>query len=111
MDDDFNTAGAMGALFDLVRGINAARDKNASEETLQPAQAKLLELTGVLGLTLAKSDDAQAPVMPFIDLLVEVRSEIRTQKLWALSDKIRDELKNLGVIIEDSRDGSTWHWE
>jgi len=46
----------------------------------------------------------------FIDLLVEVRSEVRKQKLWATSDLIRDKLKELGVIIEDSKDGTKWRW-
>jgi len=42
---------------------------------------------------------------------VEVRNELRAQKNWALSDKIRDELKALGVILEDSKEGTTWSWE
>jgi cysteinyl-tRNA synthetase len=42
---------------------------------------------------------------------VEVRNELRAQKNWALSDKIRDELKALGVVVEDSKDGTTWNWE
>ena len=46
----------------------------------------------------------------FIDLLVEVRSEVRKQKLWGLSDLIRDKLKELGVTIEDSKDGTKWRW-
>ena len=64
----------------------------------------------MLGLRLAEktgSGDADA----FIDLLVEVRSEARAQKLWALSDMIRDRLKELGVAIEDSKDGTSWRWE
>jgi len=46
----------------------------------------------------------------FINLLIEVRNEVRKQKLWALSDQIRDKLKELGVTIEDSKDGTTWRW-
>jgi len=46
----------------------------------------------------------------FIDLLIEVRAEVRKQKLWALSDQIRDKLKELGVTIEDSKDGTKWRW-
>jgi len=109
MDDDFNTSGGLAGIFDLVRTINTARDAGATAEQLAPAQANLRELTGVLGLRLAEktgSGDADK----FIDLLVEVRSEARTQKMWALSDLIRDRLKELGVIIEDSKDGTTWRW-
>jgi cysteinyl-tRNA synthetase len=69
----------------------------------------LRELTGVLGLRLAEktgSGDADK----FIDLLVEVRGKARAQKLWALSDMIRDKLKELGVTIEDSKDGTSWRY-
>jgi cysteinyl-tRNA synthetase len=109
MDDDFNTAGALGNIFDFVRAINTARDQGATSEQLQPAQEALRELTQVYGLRLEeKSGSGDAD--KFIDLLLEVRSEVRKQKLWQLSDLIRDRLKELGVIVEDSKDGSTWHW-
>jgi len=69
----------------------------------------LRELSGVLGLRLQEkqgSGDADK----FINLLIEVRSEVRKQKLWPLSDLIRDRLKELGVTLEDSKDGTTWRW-
>ena len=47
---------------------------------------------------------------PFVDLLLNIRQELRVQKLWTLSDEIRDRLNELGVVIEDSRDGTTWRW-
>ena len=109
MDDDFNTAGALAPLYELVKAINTARDKGATDEQLALAQASLRELTGVLGLRLAqKSGSGDAD--EFINLLVEVRTEARKQKLWALSDLIRDRLKELGVTIEDSKDGTSWRW-
>lgn len=58
-------------------------------------------------MQLQEQAGAQTTADPFIDLLVEVRNELRAQKNWALSDKIRDELKALGVILEDSKDGTT----
>ncbi|MBN1302807.1 MAG: cysteine--tRNA ligase [Anaerolineales bacterium] len=109
MDDDFNTAGAIAVLFDLVKAINTSRDAGAANEQLSPAQAVLRELADVLGLRLAgKAGSGDAD--KFIDLLVEVRTEARTQKLWALSDLIRDRLIELGVTIEDSKDGTSWRW-
>lgn len=111
MDDDFNTSGALAAIFELVRAINQARSEGATNEQLAPAQAALRELTGVLGLTLEEPAAAPSAAEPFIDLLVEVRSELRKQKLWALSDRIRDRLAELGVILEDSREGTTWRWK
>jgi cysteinyl-tRNA synthetase len=109
MDDDFNTPVALAGLYELVRAINSGRDNGATNEQLQPAQATLRELTGVLGLRLQEkqgSGDADK----FIDLLVEVRSEVRKQKLWQLSDLIRNKLKELGVVIEDSKEGTKWRW-
>ncbi len=112
MDDDFNTAGALGHLFDLVRAINQGRDMELAADELSGAQELLLELTGVLGLQLDKHPETEAgEAAPFIDLLLEVRQELRTQKLWALSDQIRDQLADLNVVIEDSREGATWRWK
>lgn len=109
MDDDFNTSGALAALFELVRAINTARDAGASDAQLSPAQDTLRTLTGVLGLRLEeKRGGGEADA--FIDLLVDVRSELRKAKQWALSDLIRDRLAELGVTIEDSKEGTTWHW-
>jgi len=110
MDDDFNTAGALSQLFELVRAINQTRDAGAGEETLKPAQVLLRELAGVLGLTL-QEPKATSSANPFIELLVEIRTELRSQKLWGLSDLVRDNLKQLGVVLEDSKEGSTWRWE
>ncbi len=109
MDDDFNTPAALAALFELVKAINTARDNGATDEQLRPAQDTLRALCGVLGLRL-KEKTASAQVEPFINLLLEVRNEARQQKLWSLADRIRDRLKELGVIVEDSKDGSTWRW-
>jgi cysteinyl-tRNA synthetase len=109
MDDDFNTPLAIAALHELVKAINTARDQGATDDQLKPAQETLRELTGVLGLRLQEkqgSGDADK----FIDLLVEVRSEARKQKLWAFSDLIRAKLKELGVTIEDTKEGTTWRW-
>jgi cysteinyl-tRNA synthetase len=109
MDDDFNTPLALAALYELVKAINTGRDNGATNEQLKPAQDTLRELTEVIGLRLQEkqgSGDADK----FIDLLVEVRSEVRKQKLWAVSDLIRNKLKELGVTIEDTKDGTEWRW-
>ena len=111
MDEDFNTAGALGSIFDLVRMINLARSKGATDAQLDPAQQTLIELTGVLGLKLETDQKTSSSADAFIDLLVELRQELRQEKNYALSDTIRDRLAGLGVIIEDSAQGSTWHWE
>jgi len=110
MDDDFNTAAASGFIFDLVRAINQTRSDGAAAEQLEAAEEIFNELTGVLGLELIAQKQAFSSADPFIDLLIELRSELRQQKNWALSDMLRDKLAQLGVTIEDSKDGTTWSW-
>ena len=111
MDDDFNTSGALAALYELVKAINQARAEGATDEQLKAAQAIFAELTGVLGLRLEEQKSAGGDADAFIDLLVSLRRDLRAEKNWALSDKLRDGLKELGVILEDSKDGTTWSWE
>jgi cysteinyl-tRNA synthetase len=111
MEDDFNTAGALGHLFELVRAINQGRDAGVGAVALKDAQDVLLELAGVLGLRLERPAREGGQAAPFIDLLIEVRQELRRQKLWALSDQIRDRLAALDVALEDSKDGTTWKWK
>ena len=109
MDDDFNTPLALAALYELVKAINTARDGDVNDAQLQPAQSTLRELTNVLGLRLAEktgSSDAEAQ----INALIEERNEARKNKQWKRSDEIRDELKAMGVTIEDSKDGTKWRW-
>jgi len=112
MDDDFNTAGALGHLFDFVRAINFARDEGLDEAGLKPAQDLLLELTGILGLQLNKNTSfKEGEASPFIELLLEIRTELRAQKIWDLSDQIRKRLIELDIVLEDSKHGTSWHWK
>ena len=111
MDDDFNSAGALGSMFDLVRVINQARTSGATDDEIMPAQEKLRELTNVFGLVLLESSGNDSQADPFIDLLIELRSNLRKDKQWAYSDLIRDRLTELGVTLEDSKDGTSWRWE
>jgi cysteinyl-tRNA synthetase len=105
MDDDFNTPRALAALFDLARELNRGRDQGGDTAA---GQALLRELAGVLGLTLAAPGRQAAEAAPFIDLLVAVRSELRAAKQWALADRVRDGLADLGVELKDSPEGTTW---
>jgi len=111
MDDDFNTAAALGHIFDLVKAINTARDAGIGGEPFAQAQATLKELTDILGLRLQPKQAASSDAVPFVDLLVDVRSELRKARQWALADMIRDRLAELGVLLEDTREGTTWTWK
>jgi cysteinyl-tRNA synthetase len=111
MNEDFNTAGALGAIFDLVRAINQARDKGATDEELAAAQNTFAELTGVFGLELKQREQPGSSADAFIELLLKLRQELREAKNYDLADQIREDLAKLGVAIEDTAQGSTWHWE
>lgn len=111
MDDDLNTAGALAVLFDLASAINARRAPAPAEAAA--GQSELRDLAGVLGLDLTRGPaerDAHA-AEPFIELLLAVRQELRSAKQWALADRIREGLRELGVIVEDSPQGSTYRFE
>ena len=111
LDDDLNTADAIAAVFDLVRDINTlAVGKGASKGTVEYAAKVFDTLTGVLGLVYNRDsssgdDDAE------IDALIEARAQARKDKNWAEADRIRDELKSRGIVIEDTPLGAKWHRE
>lgn len=104
MDDDLNTAQALATLFDLAREINRARDEG---RPVTQAQATLLELAGVLGLRL-EEEEGMLGAAPFIELLMDVRNDLRQAGQWELADKIRSRLADLGVALEDAREGTVW---
>jgi cysteinyl-tRNA synthetase len=109
MDADFNTAGALAALFELVRAINVARDAGVAAEPLTQAQASLRELAGVLGLRLTPPEAAtNADAAPFIELLIELRAELRKAKQYQLADLVRTRLSDLGITLEDGPHGTRW---
>jgi cysteinyl-tRNA synthetase len=105
MDDDFNTPNALAALFDLARAINR---EQAGDPAVRYAQAELQDLAGVLGLTLREPELGSADAEPFIDLLVEIREDLRDARHFDLADRIRDRLSELNVTIEDSSEGTRW---
>ena len=125
MDDDFNTAQALAALFDLAREINRLGEEGHSTAE---ARKTLVELAGILGLTLEEEEihldarpffemavaysigiDQEAPqASHYIDLLIEKRAELRRVKEWALADTIRAGLAELSVILEDTPQGTVW---
>jgi cysteinyl-tRNA synthetase len=109
MDDDFNTPLALAALYEIVKGINTARDGGANAAQLQPAQSILRELTNVLGLRLVEKTGSSADEARVL-ALIEERNQARKEKKWARSDQLRDQLKEMGVTIEDGKGGTTWRW-
>jgi cysteinyl-tRNA synthetase len=108
MNDDFNSPAAVAALFDLARTINRAKDAGSSADQLEVGRSVLINLGQVLGLDLESHDASAGDAAPFIDLLVQVRDQLRAEKQWTLSDLIRDQLAEKGITIADGPQGSTW---
>lgn len=120
MNDDFNTALAMAALFDLVRAVNGFNTALGEVATigarekvlLEQAEEKYRTLAGILGLQLPEKDQLQKGgsdlTNSLIELLIQVRQEARNRKDYQMSDLIRDELKKLEIILEDTPQGVRW---
>jgi cysteinyl-tRNA synthetase len=131
MDDDFNTAQALAALFELAREINRGREEKCD---VTSAQNTLRELAGVLGFTLEEPKkppletgpfiallkelssqfnetprhDPEMKVEQLIQLLIETRENLRKAKQWQLADVIRQRLTGLGIALEDTPQGTIW---
>ena len=109
MDDDLNTADGIAAVFELVRDINTlVIGKGGSKETAEYATKVFDELTGVLGLVYNRNTET---LDSDIDAMIEARTKARKEKNWAEADRIRDELKAMGVVLEDTAQGVKWHRE
>jgi len=115
MNDDFNTPQSIAVLFDLSRETNALLSigNTYSAESLRRIEDLFYTLGGdILGVVKKGSNSSMAGDVKLeanlVQLLVDLRGEVRTQKLWSLSDKIRDGLKQLGITIEDKKDGTSW---
>ncbi|HZJ78630.1 MAG TPA: cysteine--tRNA ligase [Clostridia bacterium] len=109
MDDDLNTADAIGVLFDLVKDINInIIDSKASKVVCKCAMEVFDELTGVLGLIYNRNSEN---IDSEIEDLIQARTAARAEKNWKEADRIRDELKDKGIALEDTAQGVKWHRE
>jgi cysteinyl-tRNA synthetase len=105
MDDDFNTAKAISVLFDLSKLANYyLLEKNTAVEVIDKFTTQFDELFNVLGLTLANAEMLDEE----IDALIEKRNQARKDRNFQLSDQIRDQLKEMNIILEDTPQGTRW---
>jgi len=107
MDDDFNTADSISAIFELVRDGNVKANAESSKEMLQGRLSLLRELADVLGIV-TKVDEALSQE---IEELIEKRQIARKEKNWAMSDEIRDKLNEMGIVLEDTPQGVKWSFK
>lgn len=109
MDDDLNTADAIASIFELVRDINTnVVGKTPSKALVEGAISLFDELTGVLGLVYNRKTET---LDSDIEALIEARTNARKEKNWAEADRIRDQLKEMGIVLEDTAQGVKWHRE
>lgn len=125
MDDDLNTAGAIGLIFEKIREVNRILDAsvglNASsgKESLDFERRNLLKAGSVLGILNHSPDaflgelarPAEAAEPEWVQTMIAERAGAREKKDWSRADEIRDELRRQGVILEDGPDGTTWRYE
>ncbi|MGB9597114.1 MAG: DALR domain-containing protein, partial [Candidatus Poribacteria bacterium] len=116
MDNDFNTPGAIGAIFELISSTNKFISENQSLSTqgkavLGRVKAVIIKLCNVLGLNIQESKglkESSALLDGLMNLIIEIRRSAREKKDWATADKIRENLFNLGIKLEDTREGTIW---
>ncbi len=113
LDDDFNTAKAMGHFFEIARIVNSLEDLNNYAFAVM-IQAKEIFVTfgqEIFGLTFEKQVEQQGLVDDLMNLLINLRAEARKEKNFALGDAIRDRLNEIGITLEDRSDGTSWKME
>jgi cysteinyl-tRNA synthetase len=119
MDDDFNTPGALSALFDIVNLTNKFIEEGSvplerKKMALQSAKFTLIELGRVLGLFVKpkkEEEEDMQTINELMKIIIEVRDYARSKKDYLLSDKIRAQLKEIGIILEDTKGKTTWRKE
>ncbi len=105
MDDDFNTADAIAAVFEYVKFINTNTGADSSKEYLEKLYGRLERLTDVLGIIIDRKEEM---LDADIEALIEERQAARKEKNFARADAIREELLSKGIILEDTREGVKW---
>jgi cysteinyl-tRNA synthetase len=125
MDDDLNTAGAIGLMFEKAKEMNKLLDlqgDRADKKTrvqLETDRRHLFSVAKVLGVLAESSEDffrklASSPEsieMDEVEHLIEERARARDEKDWAKADAVRERLHNMGIILEDGPDGTTWRFD
>lgn len=105
MDDDFNTADAISAVFEIVKFANSNSSAENTKEYIDTLIKKITTLTDVLGLKVEKKEEI---LDEDIEKLIAERQQARKDRNFARADEIRDELLAKGIVLEDTREGVRW---
>ena len=105
MDDDFNTADAISAVFELVKLANTTASEESSREYVSYLKKMIEELCDVLGIITEKKEEV---LDSQIEEMIAARQQARKEKNFALADEIRGKLLDMGIILEDTREGVKW---
>ena len=105
MDDDFNTADAITAIFDMVKFANSNADENSSKAFLDALKNQIIEYMDILGIKVEKEEEI---LDADIEKLIEERQNARKEKNFARADEIRDLLAEKGIVLLDTREGVRW---
>lgn len=105
MDDDFNTADALSAVFELVKLSNSTADENSTGAYVSCLKETIDKLCGVLGIITEKKKEV---LDSEVEAMIEARQQARKDKNFALADEIRGKLLDMGIVLEDTREGVKW---
>ena len=107
---DWDSVAAMGHLFDLTNAMEQAREAGVEEGIVSQAREQLHQALSLWGIRLdAPRANPFSELRPWVELLVDLRSRLREAKQWALADEIRNRLSSLGILLEDTAEGTRWH--
>ena len=110
--DDLNTPNALSAMFEAVKLVNSIKDKSTAVNPEDLARLQKLfrdVVTDIFGLVDEQAEGGASQVIDgLMNMIIDIRKEAKSQKNWALSDKIRDELKAAGIQLKDTKDGCEW---
>ncbi len=105
MEDDFNTADAVSAVFELVKYVNTIADETCSKELLEKLYSRLAQLCDILGILVERKEES---LDEQVEALIAERQAARKERNFARADEIRDQLLSMGIILEDTREGVKW---
>ena len=110
MDDDFNTARAMGYFYDIAKAVNSMDEHDESAPTVMKAAKEVFDTIGgeVFGIVFESDIQPESLTGDLMELIIEIRQKARSEKNWELADMIRNRLNEINIVLEDHAGGTSW---